>query len=59
MTSEQIAGILRTILAAGGGYLVSRGWLDNATMMAIVGALVTLATAGWSVWAKKPAPPAP
>lgn len=59
MTSEQIAGIIRTILAAGGGYLVSRGWLDNATMMAIVGALVTLITAGWSVWSKKPAAPAP
>lgn len=53
MNAEQIGGILRTILAAGGGYLVSRGWLDNATMMAIVGALVTLATAGWSVWAKR------
>lgn len=58
MNMEQIAGILRTILAAGGGYLVSQGWLDNATMMAIVGALVTLATAGWSVWAKRPATPA-
>ena len=59
MNADQIAGILRTILAAGGGYLVSRGWLDNATMMAIVGALVTLATAGWSVWAKRSAPAVP
>lgn len=54
MTSEQIAGILRTILAAGGGYIVSRGYIDNATMMSIVGALVTIVTAGWSVWAKRP-----
>lgn len=54
MSSEQIGGVLRTILAAGGGYLVSRGWLDNATMMSIVGAIVTLVTAGWSVWAKRP-----
>lgn len=53
MSTEQIGGILRTILAAGGGYLVSKGYLDNATMMSIVGAVVTLLTAGWSVWAKR------
>ena len=59
MNLEQIGGILRTILAAGGGYLVSKGYLDNATMLSIVGAIVTLATAGWSVWAKRaPATPA-
>lgn len=55
MSMEQIAGILRTILAAGGGWLVSQGYLDNATMMSIVGAVVTLMTAGWSVWAKRAA----
>lgn len=53
MSTEQIGGILRTILAAGGGYLVSKGYLDNATMLSIVGAVVTLLTAGWSVWAKR------
>ena len=53
MNLDQVAGILRTILAAGGGYLVSKGYLDNATMLSIVGAIVTLATAGWSVWAKR------
>lgn len=54
MTSEQFAGIVRAILAAGGGYFVGQGIIDNATMMTIVGALVTLATAGWSYWVKKP-----
>ena len=55
MTAEQLAGILRAILSAAGGYIVAKGFVDNTTMMTIVGALVTLATAGWSVWAKKPA----
>lgn len=60
MNIDQIGGIIRTILAAGGGYLVSKGYLDNATMLSIVGAIVTLLTAGWSVWAKRgtPAPTA-
>lgn len=53
MSADQIAGVARTILAAAGGVLVSRGYLDNATMMAVVGALVTLGTAGWSIWAKR------
>lgn len=55
MNSDQMAGILRTLLAAGGGYIVSRGYIDNATMLSVVGAIVTLATAGWSVWAKRTA----
>lgn len=53
MSSEQFAGVLRAVLAAAGGYVVARGFVDNATMLTVVGALVTLATAGWSVWAKK------
>ena len=53
MNMDQAAGILRTILAAGGGYLVSKGYLDNATMLSLVGAVVTIVTACWSVWAKR------
>lgn len=55
MNMEQMAGVLRTLLAAGGGYFVAQGYIDNATMLSIVGAVVTLATAGWSVWSKKSA----
>lgn len=53
MNMDQVAGVLRTILAAGGGYFVAKGYVDNATMMSIVGAVVTIVTAGWSVWAKR------
>jgi multisubunit Na+/H+ antiporter MnhF subunit len=55
MTSEELAGILRAVLAALGGVLVTKGYLDNATMLAIVGAIVTIAVAAWSVWQKKSA----
>lgn len=53
MNMDHVFGIVRTVLAAGGGYLVSKGYLDNATMLSIVGAVVTLLTAGWSVVSKK------
>lgn len=58
MKADQVWGIVRTILAAGGGYIVAKGWLDDATLTAILGALGVLFTAGWSVWAKRTATPA-
>ena len=53
MTAEQIWGIVRTILAAAGGWVVAKGYIDNATMTSIIGALGTIFIAGWSVWSKK------
>lgn len=53
MTSEQIGGIVRAIVAAIGGYFVGKGLIDQATATAIAGAAVTVATAVWSVWSKK------
>lgn len=53
MTAEEIWGIVRAILAAGGGYLVAKGYLDNATLMTILGALGTIFVAVWSVWVKR------
>ncbi len=53
MTGEQVWGIVRTILAAGGGYIVAKGYVDNATMTSIIGAIGTLFIAAWSVWSKK------
>jgi hypothetical protein len=55
MSSDEIAGVIRAILSALGGVLVAKGYLDNATMTAVVGALVTIAVAGWSIYAKKAA----
>ena len=59
MTADQIWGIVRTILAAAGGYAVAKGYIDNATLTAVLGALGTLFVAGWSVISKtKPVTPA-
>lgn len=49
MTGSQIAGIVRAIAAAVGGYLIGTGKLDGQTSEAIAGALATLAAAVWSV----------
>jgi type III secretory pathway component EscV len=52
ITGEQIAGIVRAIVAALGGYLVGQGMIDAETMTAVAGAAATIAAAGWSVWSK-------
>ena len=56
VSAEQIWGIVRTILAALGGYVVAKGWLDEATMTAVLGALGTLFIAAWSVLSKRSKP---
>lgn len=55
MTSDQITGILRAILAAVGGIILSKGWFDASTWAWISGGIVTLAVAGWSIWNNRPA----
>lgn len=53
MTGEQIWGVVRTLLAFGGGFIVSKGYIDDATLTAVIGALGTIFIAGWSVYSKK------
>jgi len=55
MKQEQIAGIVRAVVAAVGGYFIGKGMVDAANVEIIAGALATLATAVWSVMAKKAA----
>ena len=55
MTGEQIAGVIRALSAAIGGYFVGKGVVDADTVAAIGGGLATVATAIWSIWAKKQA----
>ena len=55
MTSSEIAGIVRTIAAAGFGLLVGKGIIDAETAAALAGAAGTIAVAIWSVWAKRKA----
>lgn len=55
MNAAQVWGIVRTVLAAGSGYVVAKGWVDDATYQAVLGALGTIFVAAWSVSSKKPA----
>ena len=55
MTSEQIAGVVRAVVAAVGGYFVGKGMIDGETVATIAGAGATIAAAVWSVWSKKSA----
>lgn len=53
MTKEQIAGVVRAIVAAVGGYLVGKGYLEASSVEAVAGAFATIATAVWSVRSKE------
>ncbi len=53
MTGEQIAGVVRAIVAALGGYFVGQGLIDAETVTTIGGAVATLAAAAWSIYAKR------
>lgn len=53
MSQDIILGLIRHGLTTLGGVLVARGYLDDGTLQAIIGALLTLGGAGWSVYAKR------
>ena len=53
MSKDMVWGVVRAILAAGGGYVVGTGVIDNGTMNDILGAVGVLFAAGWSIWSKK------
>jgi hypothetical protein len=53
MTGEQIAGVVRALVAALGGYFVGQGVVDAETVTTIGGAAATLAAAAWSIWSKR------
>jgi hypothetical protein len=55
MTGEQIAGIVRALAASLGGFFVAKGVVDSETVLAVSGALATLAVAAWSWWSKRKA----
>lgn len=57
MNAPQTWGIIRTILAAFGGWVVAKGYVDDATLQTILGAAGTIFVAVWSVFAKRPETP--
>jgi hypothetical protein len=53
MNSEVLGGIVRHILTALGGILVTKGYVEAGQVELIVGAVATLAGVAWSIFAKK------
>lgn len=54
MTADQIQGILRAIVAPMISFAAAKGWLvDNQTGELIITAISAVATAIWSVYAKR------
>jgi len=53
MNKEQLFGIVRTLAAAGFGYLAGKGLIDGATAEALAGAIATIGVAVWSVISKQ------
>lgn len=50
--SQELQGQIRTIIAFLGGLAVNKGWIDEQTMLALAGAVVTIIASVWS-WKSK------
>jgi hypothetical protein len=53
LTKEQIMGIIRHGLTFVGGILVMKGLVDNTMVSEIIGGIMTLTGAVWSIIDKK------
>jgi flagellar motor component MotA len=53
MNTAMILGLVRHGLTLLGGYLAAKGHLDPANVDVVVGAVLTIVGAGWSVQSKK------
>lgn len=56
MTQELLERLLRTGLQVGGTFLASMSWYTDARWGLITGAVVTVATTAWTIWAGWNAP---
>jgi hypothetical protein len=50
IVEAQITAAIRNALIFGGGYFVSKGWVDNTTLVSIVGGVMSVGGAAWSAW---------
>jgi hypothetical protein len=48
--SPQVTAVIRNVLIFAGGIAVSKGWLDNTTMVAVVGGVISIGGAAWSAF---------
>ena len=52
LTKEQVLGIVRHTLTYVGGIVVAKGLVDESTVTEIIGGVLTLTGAIWSIVAK-------
>lgn len=52
MSKEMVLGVVRHVLTFGGGFLVTKGLIDESIMLELVGGVITLIGGLWSVIAK-------
>lgn len=55
MSSDQITGIIRAILAAVGGFILAKGWVSAEMWAWLTGGAVTIGPVIWSWFANRPA----
>jgi hypothetical protein len=55
MNKTRVMGLLRHALTFGGGYVVAQGWVSEAAMPEVIGAIVTLVGVAWSIAAPEKA----
>jgi hypothetical protein len=53
MNNEILLGLVRHILTAIGGVLVAKGSVDQSTVETVIGGIVAIVGAAWSVFSKK------
>ena len=53
MTQEQTLGIIRHFLSGLGSIAIYKGWIDETTMLELLGGIMTITSIVWSFWAKK------
>ena len=53
MSKEMVLGIVRHVLTFGGGFLVTKGLIEESIMLELVGGVITLVGGLWSVISKK------
>lgn len=53
ITGDKIWGVVRTVLAAGAGYLIAKGYIDEATANSVLTGLGVVFIAVWSWQTKK------
>ena len=50
---DMILGVLRAVLAALGGWLINKGYVDAGQVDALIGAVLVIITGIWSIVAKR------